>query len=159
MLLERIAIGVAAAALGLVMVVGFGDIFLGELFGLRLAFKVDMSGTLTAAAVFLTWPLLQRRDGHISVDLFTGLMPRWTAGLRWLAVRLAGLIVFGLIARGAWVMALSSIAIWERSAATLGYPIWPAKLACALGATLVVLVVLHQLGSALVARLSGSRLS
>lgn len=157
MLLERLAIGVAAAALAVVMAVGFADILLGELFGVRLAFKVDLSGTLTAAAVFLAWPLLQRRDAHIAVDLFTPYLPAWTDGLRWLMIRLAGLVVFGLIARGAWNIALSSLAIWERSAATLGYPIWPAKLACALGATLVVLVILHQLAAAALARLRSLR--
>ena len=153
MLLERVAIGVAAVALAAVMVVGAADIVLGELFGRRLAFKVDMSGTLTAAAVFLAWPLLQRRDAHIAVDLFTPFLPGWTEGVRWWLTRAAALVVFGLIARGAWNIALSSMAIWERSAATLGYPIWPAKLACAVGASLVVLVILHQMGAALWARL------
>lgn len=149
MLLERLAIGIAAVALAAVMAVGAADILLGEVFGLRLAFKVDMSGTLTAAAVFLAWPLLQRRDEHIAVDLFTPMLPRWTAAPRWWMTRLGALVVFGLIARGAWTIALSSMAIWERSAATLGYPIWPAKLACAVGASLVVGVVVHQMGAAL----------
>lgn len=155
MLLERLAIGVAAACLAVVMAVGFVDIAMGELFGFRLAFKVDMSGTLTAAAVFLAWPLLQRRDAHIAVDLFAVFLPRWTEPLRWWLMRAAGLVVFGLIARGAWNIALASIAIWERSAATLGYPIWPAKLACAIGASLVVVVILHQMAAALWARLTG----
>lgn len=153
MLLERLAVGAAAVALAAVMIVGFVDILLGELFGFRLAFKVDMSGTLMAAAVFLSWPLLQRRDGHIAVDLFSPFLPRWSDGLRWLLAQLAALVVFALIARGAWMQALSSMAIWERSAATLGYPIWPAKLACAIGASLVVLVILHLLGQAALHRL------
>ena len=156
MLLERLAVGVAAIALAAVMIVGFVDILAGELFGFRLAFKVDMSGTLMAAAVFLSWPLLQRRDGHIAVDLFSPFMPRWSDGARWLLAQLGALVVFALIARGAWMQALSSMAIWERSAATLGYPIWPAKLACAVGASLVLLVIAHRLGLALWQRLRGA---
>jgi TRAP-type C4-dicarboxylate transport system permease small subunit len=159
MLLERLVVGAAAVALAAVMVVGAADILLGELFGLRLAFKVDMSGTLMAAAVFLAWPLLQRRDEHIAVDLFTPFLPRWSDGARWLMAQLAALVVFALIARGAWMQALASIAIWERSAATLGYPIWPAKLACAVGASLVLLVILHALGLALWRRLAPSQRS
>ena len=58
MQLERIASGAAALCLAVVMLVGVVDIVAGELFGLRLAFKVDMSGTLTAAAIFLAWPLV-----------------------------------------------------------------------------------------------------
>ena len=51
MLLERIASWVAAVALALVMLVGVIDIVAGEVLGVFLAFKVDMSGTLTAAAI------------------------------------------------------------------------------------------------------------
>ena len=40
---------------------------------------------------------------------------------------------------------MDSLAIREKSAATLGYPIWPAKLACAVGASLVLLVITLQL--------------
>lgn len=145
MQLERIASGAAALCLAVVMLVGVVDIVAGELFGLRLAFKVDMSGTLTAAAIFLAWPLVQSRNEHINVDLFTGIFPRWSAVPREIIAKLAGLIVFSLIARGTWKIALESLAIREKSAATLGYPIWPTKLACAVGASLVLLVILLQL--------------
>jgi hypothetical protein len=61
MLFERIASGFAAVALAVVMLVGVIDIVAGEFLGVFLAFKVDMSGTLTAAAIFLAWPLVQSR--------------------------------------------------------------------------------------------------
>lgn len=140
-MMERSLTWVAAALLAIVMVVGAVDVVAGEVFGAFLAFKVDMSGTLCAAAIFLAWPLVERRDEHIAVDLFDRITPGWLGALRgWLALA-AALVVFGLIARGMWGMALSSLAIRETSAATLGYPIWPAKIACALGAS-VVLVTL-----------------
>lgn len=146
MQLERIASGLAALCLAAVMLVGVIDIVAGETFGFFLAFKVDMSGTLTAAAIFLAWPLVQSRNEHINVDLFTGIFPRWTVIPREIIAKLAGLVVFSLIARGTWKIALESLAIREKSAATLGYPIWPTKLACAVGASLVLLVILLQLG-------------
>lgn len=146
MLIERIASGVAAFALALVMLVGVIDIVAGEVLGVFLAFKVDMSGTLTAAAIFLAWPLVQSRNEHINVDLFSGFFPRWSVIPREIIAKLAGFIVFALITRGTWVLALDSLAIREKSAATLGYPIWPAKLACAVGASLVLLVIALQLG-------------
>lgn len=145
MLVERIASWVAAVALALVMLVGVIDIVAGEVLGVFLAFKVDMSGTLTAAAIFLAWPLVQSRNEHINVDLFSGIFPRWSVVPREIIAKLAGLVVFGLITRGTWVLALDSLAIREKSAATLGYPIWPAKLACAVGASLVLLVITLQL--------------
>lgn len=145
MLLERIASGIAAVALSVVMLVGVIDIVAGEVLGVFLAFKVDMSGTLTAAAIFLAWPLVQSRNEHIAVDLFSAVFPRWTVIPREIIAKVAGLVVFALIARGTWVLALDSFAIREKSAATLGYPIWPAKLACAVGASLVMLVIVLQL--------------
>lgn len=145
MLLERIASGIAALALAVVMLVGVIDIVAGEVLGVFLAFKVDMSGTLTAAAIFLAWPLVQSRNEHINVDLFSGFFPRWSVVPREIIAKLAGLVFFALIARGTWKVALDSFAIREKSAATLGYPIWPAKLACAIGASLVLLVIALQL--------------
>ncbi|APE42399.1 hypothetical protein BOO69_02440 [Sulfitobacter alexandrii] len=135
----------SAIAIFVVMIVGVVDIVLGETIGFYLPFKVDMSGTLTAAAVFLTWPLVQWQRGHISVDLFNPFMPDWLLRLRWWVAQAAGLVFVALLTYGVWVLALDSMSIWERSAATLGYPIWPAKLACAIGASLTCLIVLIQL--------------
>ena len=142
MLIERLASAVAAIALQPRRLTQIG----GEVLGVFLAFKVDMSGTLTAAAIFLAWPLVQSRNEHINVDLFSGMFPRWSVIPREIIARLAGFVFFALIARGTWKVALDSLAIREKSAATLGYPIWPAKLACAIGASLVLLVITIQIG-------------
>lgn len=155
MVFERIASGIAAVALAVVMLVGVIDIVAGEVLGVFLPFKVDMSGTLTAAAIFLAWPLVQSRNEHINVDLFSGIFPRWSIIPREIIAKLAGMIVFALIARGTWILALDSLAIREKSAATLGYPIWPAKLACAIGASLVLLVIALQLTRLIRDALSG----
>lgn len=148
--LKVVAFG-SAVAVFIVMVVGVVDIVLGETFGFYLPFKVDMSGTLTAAAVFLTWPLVQWRNAHISVDLFNPFMSYSIVRLRWWVAQGSGLIFVGLLTYGSWVLALESMAIWEQSAATLGYAIWPAKLACAIGASLTCLILLVQM----IARASG----
>jgi TRAP-type C4-dicarboxylate transport system permease small subunit len=141
---ERVALGVCAVTLFVVMLVGAADIVSGEVFGTFLSFKVDMSGTLAAAAIFLAWPLVQRRRDHIRVDLFLPFMPRALRLLGWWLSQVIGLGVFGLIAYGAVDMAIDSVGIWEASAATLGYPIWPAKLACAVGAAITISVFLLQ---------------
>ncbi len=143
-LAERIAISICAAVLFVVMAVGAADIISGELFGTFLSFKVDMSGTLAAAAIFLAWPLVQRRRDHIGVDLFQPFLPRALRLFGWWLSQAVGLLVFGLIAYGAVELAIDSVEIWEVSAATLGYPIWPAKIACALGAMLTVVVLVLQ---------------
>ncbi|MEN8659713.1 MAG: TRAP transporter small permease [Marivita sp.] len=143
-LAERVAISICAAVLFVVMIVGAADIISGEIFGTFLPFKVDMSGTLAAAAIFLAWPLVQRRRDHIGVDLFLPFLPHSLRLLGWWLSQTAGLLVFGLIAYGTAQLAIDSVEIWEVSAATLGYPIWPAKVACALGASLTIMVFVLQ---------------
>jgi TRAP-type C4-dicarboxylate transport system permease small subunit len=143
-LVERVAISVCAVTLFVVMLIGAADIISGEVFGVFLSFKVDMSGTLAAAAIFLAWPLVQRQRSHIRVDLFLSFMPRSLLVLGWWLTQLIGILVFGLIAYGAVEMARDSVGFWEKSAATLGYPIWPAKVACAVGAMITLAVFIHQ---------------
>ena len=142
---ERVAISICAVTLFVVMGVGAADIVSGEVFGTFLSFKVDMSGTLAAAAIFLAWPLVQRLRDHIGVDLFLPFMPRALRLFGWWLTQLTGLLVFGLIAYGTVELARDSVAFWEVSAATLGYPIWPAKVACALGAVLTIVVFVLQI--------------
>jgi len=138
---ERVFIRIGAALLAVVMVIGAVDIVAGELFGLFLPFKVDMSGTLCAAAIFLSWPAIERKDDHIAVDLFDGVTPDWLKTCRrWLALA-AAFVVFALMTKGMWAMAWASLAVRETSAATLGYPIWPAKIACAVGVTAVLITL------------------
>ncbi len=149
MILERVALALCAVALFVVMAVGAADIVSGAVFGRWLAFKVDLSETLIAAAIFLAWPFVQRRDEHIRVDLFSaGFGPRMAALSRWLSLTCA-LVFFALVAYGAVRLAAQSVEVMEISAATLGFPIWPWKIACAVGAALAVGVVLVQMASAL----------
>ena len=151
-MLGKVAVALSAVALALVMLVGVVDIVAGEFFGYYLAFKVDMSGTMTAAAIFLTWPLVQQHKEHIAIDLFTTWHPRWFARVQPFLIAATGVVFFGLLAYGAISLARESFAIMERSAATLGYPIWPAKIACALGAVAALLIASWQVLSELFAR-------
>lgn len=151
--IERLAIWIAAVALFIVMAVGAVDIVMGEVFGRYLPFKVDLSGMLLAAALFLSWPLAQRNREHIRVDLFLRRSPEGIMKLSRGLSLACGLLVFGLIAYGAWNLAIDSVAVLEVSAATLGFPIYPAKLAVAIGASLAVLVILHQVIAAVLGAL------
>ncbi len=152
MLLERLALALCALALLVMMTVGAIDILLDEIFGYPLAFKVDLSSMMLAVSVFLAWPLAQSRREHIRVELIYRHLPAPLKALGDLLAQLAALLVFGLICYGSWIMAIDSVAILEVSPATLGFPIWPAKLACALGTSLTLLVVLKQIAQALRAR-------
>ncbi|GAB5470198.1 MAG: hypothetical protein Kilf2KO_32280 [Rhodospirillales bacterium] len=145
MSLERLGLVICAVSLFVMMAVGALDILLDELFSVPLAFKVDLSSVLLATSVFLAWPLAQRKGEHIRVELVYSRLPRALQRVGDLLAQLCALLVFGLITYGAWHLAIRSISIMEVSPATLGFPIWPAKLACALGVSLTLFVVLRQL--------------
>jgi len=144
MLLEKACLALCALAICLMMLVGAADVVLGSVFGWYLSFKVDLSGTLLAASIFLAWPLVQRERSHIAVDLLTARAPGWFVRTGRVLAALCGLLVFKLIAWGSWQLALSSVSIMEVSPDTSGYPIWPWKLACAVGVTLTAAIVLAQ---------------
>ncbi|MEO1190633.1 MAG: TRAP transporter small permease [Pseudomonadota bacterium] len=152
MTLERLGLVICAASLFVMMAVGALDILLDELFSYPLAFKVDLSSVLLAASVFLAWPLAQRQGEHIKVELVYKRLPRPLQRFGDLLSLLCALLVFGLITYGAWQMAIDSVSIMEVSPATLGFPIWPAKLACAIGVSLTLLVVIRQLLTPLFSR-------
>lgn len=143
--IEKAALAVCAGAVFLMMVIGAFDIVIGNTLGTFLSFKVEMSGTLLASCIFLACGPVQHRDEHIRVDLLEPYMPARLVRLRNVATLLFGCLVIGLIAYGLWQQALKSVQIFEVSADTSGFPIWPWKLVCAVGASLCSLTLLNQL--------------
>jgi len=127
------------------MVIGAFDIVMGNTVGTFLSFKVELSGTLLASCIFLACGPVQRNSEHIRVDLLDPYMPSAMLRLRELLAVICGCVLIGLIAYGLWQQALKSVAIFEASADTSGFPIWPWKVACAVGASLCCLILLAQL--------------
>lgn len=144
------ALAVCAGAVFLMMVIGAFDIVMGNTVGTFLSFKVELSGTLLASCIFLACGPVQRNSEHIRVDLLDPYMGAPVIKLREILAVLCGCILIGLIAYGLWQQALKSVAIFEASADTSGFPIWPWKLACAVGASLCLLTLLAQLFHGLV---------
>lgn len=159
-LVESTALAVCAGAVLLMMLIGAWDIVSGNLLGFYLAFKVELSGTLLASCIFLACGAVQRNQEHIKVDAFEHLLPDALRHVRDLLVIACALLVMALITYGLWRLAMKSIAIREISADTLGFAIWPWKLACAVGASLCTAVIVGQFLQAVVrsaSRLNGVR--
>ncbi len=143
--IEKAALAVCAGAVFLMMFVGALDIVMGHTVGFFLSFKVELSGTLLASCIFLACGPVQRASEHIRVDLLEPQMGPAFLRVRDVAALICGGLVIGLIAYGLWQQALKSLLIFEASADTSGFPVWPWKLACAVGASLCVLTLLAQL--------------
>ena len=142
---EKAALAVCASAVFSMMAVGAIDIVMGNVLGFYLSYKVELSGTLLASSIFLACSPVQRGNEHIRVDLFESFMGDKTKKATTLLGTLCGLLFVGLITYGLWHQAIKSVMIWEVSADTSGFPIWPWKLACPIGATLCVLTMIGQL--------------
>ncbi len=137
---------ICAIAIVLMMVVGTVDILSGLLLGRFLSYKVELSGTLLAASIFIGSSVVQRRGEHLRVDLFDASTGATLKAFGRMLGLLCGLLVFSAIAWGLWQQAISSTQIREISADTSGFLIWPWKVAAAGGATLTWLVIVGQLG-------------
>lgn len=143
---EKAALAVCAGAVFIMMIVGAVDIVMGNVLGFYLSFKVELSGTLLASSIFLACGPVQRANEHIRVDFFLASMGHKTQKATQLLGSICGLLVVGLITYGLWSQAIKSVMILEVSADTSGFPIWPWKLACPIGASLCVLTMIGQLG-------------
>ncbi len=143
--IEKAALAVCASAVLIMMAVGAIDILMGNTLGYYLSYKVELSGTLLASSIFLACSPVQRANEHIKVDLFESFMSANTKKLTTLLGTLCGLLFVGLITYGLWHQAVKSVMILEVSADTSGFPVWPWKLACPIGASLCVLTMIGQL--------------
>jgi TRAP-type mannitol/chloroaromatic compound transport system permease small subunit len=142
---EKAALAVCAGAVFIMMIVGAVDIVMGNVLGFYLSYKVELSGTLLASSIFLACGPVQRAGEHIRVDFFQASMGNRTKKATQLLGSICGLLVVGLITYGLWSQAIKSVMILEVSADTSGFPIWPWKLACPIGASLCVLTMIGQL--------------
>lgn len=119
---------------------------------LRFVFNSPIRGTITIVSHyymvilgFCSLAVAEARDAHVSVEVFTELMPRSVqSGLAAMAAFLAA-IVFGFLAVRTWLEAIHKL---EISAAiqqgSLTIPVWPSYFALPLGCGLMTLTALWR---------------
>jgi len=132
------AAGLAGVALVLLALIGTADVIGSQFLGRPVPGTVEIGSSLMVAGIALGLPLAQYARRHVRVEIFIDrLPPRPRAVLDFvaqlcLAVMLAGIAWLG------WRMFLTSLATHEFSQGLIEVPMWPARLALALGATLAV---------------------
>lgn len=132
----------SGVALLLMMAVGAADIIGTNLNWLGLPSQpipgaFEFIGTMMVVSVFLAVSLGQARRVHIKVELVVQMLP---PALQKAAEALHHLLssgFFALIAWASWPAALHSFRVGEFSAGLINYPIWPARMILAFGATLM----------------------
>jgi TRAP-type C4-dicarboxylate transport system permease small subunit len=137
--LSTLGAWVAAVSLVVMMFANAADILGTKLFNQPLPGTSEGTETLLVFVVFLALADAHARREHVAVDLLTS---RLGAGSRfWLDVFAQSLMVglFTLLLWQAWRLGLASYAIREAAAGIVTFPLYPSKLALALGATLTAL--------------------
>ena len=144
-------------AMLLMMVVGTADIVGSNLDKIGLPSKpipaaFEFMATMMVAVVFLAISLAQSRRNHIHVELVLNLLPpAWRKGLE-IFHHLLGAALFGAIAWFGWQGGLHSFRVGEFAAGLINYPIWPARLVLAFGASLMTVQCLLDIASVFSAR-------
>ena len=145
--LSTLGVWVAAGSLILMMFGNAVDILGTKLFNWPLSGASEATETLMVLVVFLALAGAHAHREHVAVDLLTS---RLRAGSRrWLDVFAQSLMVvfFALLVWQAWRLGLASYAIRETAAGIVPFPVYPSKLALALGATLATLQAAAELFS------------
>ncbi len=140
----RMSAWIGWAALGLMMVVGTGDVIGTAFFRKPILGAFEMAEQALAVVMFIGLIHVQARRSHIVVDLVT-------AGMRGPARRLADcLALLGtavalyLIARQTWPLMLDSWRVHEVAGGVFNFPVYPVKTLVCLGATVAAAIAAVQ---------------
>jgi len=140
--LDRWAALIAGLALLLMMLLGAANVVTTAVLAKPIAGTYELTEMLMVASTFLALALAHADDAHVRVTLLVDRLGRRTrAGFDALA-QLGTAVVFAAIAWFGWSAAIHSIGVGEFSSGALPVPIWPARLALGLGASLMTLQAL-----------------
>lgn len=135
--IELLAAGVAGLGCLGMMLIGGVDVVATKVFSMPVPGAYEITETMMVATVFLALALSQREGRQIRVELVTDHLP--AGGKRALDVVADGcsFLVYALIAWYGIDAAWTSARIGEFTSGLINFPVWPAKIALALGATLM----------------------
>lgn len=129
----------AGTSLLLMMALGALDVLTTNLLLRPIPATREATEALMVVAVFLAMAYAQGERAHIAVDLVSSRLPtRLQHAIRALGDALT-LVVFALVASQGWRYGLASLREGEFAEGLISFPIYPAKLALALGASLMAL--------------------
>ena len=135
----RAAAWLAGGAVLVMAIAGAADVLGTWLLGQPLPGAYELTQALLVAAVMLPLALAQQQGRHIRVTMLLDRLPeRFRHGADVFNALLT-LLLFGLIAWFGWSMGIKSTLIGEFTSGLIPFPVWPAKLALAAGASLMAL--------------------
>ena len=151
--INRLAALLAGGCLFAMMVIGAADVMMSnlDLVGLTarpIPATTEFAGTMMVAIVFFALALGQQQGRHIRITLSRFARGR-TARVLDAFQHVVHAIFYALIAWFGWAVAGHSFTTGEFAAGLYDFPVWPARLALALGASLMVVQCLADFAVAL----------
>lgn len=143
--LRRSAAVVAGFAMLAMMLTGALDVIGTNVFASPIPAAFEFMATMMVMVIFFSVALAQAQRSHIRVGVFTDNLPGPLRKLADILQFVCSLAFFGLIAWFGWKSGIRSFEVGEYVSGAINFPIWPARFALALGATLMVLQNLYDL--------------
>ncbi len=158
-ILVDICLILACVILVLMTFMGSADVISTFIFDRPVPLVRELSEVLLAVVIFMSLAVVGREERHVKVDLF---LQHFGPGVRtWLRVAALAIsaVVVALLATQAAELATASFTEDERAMASIRFPVWPAKVAVAIGLAVTVLEYLRLLCRALLAPMDASALN
>ena len=137
--------------LAFMTLLGSADVISTFVFDRSVPLVRELSEVLLAVVIFMSLAVVAREERHVKVDLF---LRHFGPGFRRL-LRIAALVisaaVVSLLAVQSTELAMASFTEGERAMASIRFPVWPAKIAVAVGLAITVLEYIRLLSRAVFA--------
>ena len=141
---NRLFTFLAAAAMLAMTAIGTADI-LARLANKPVAGSYELIETLMVFVVFLGIAKAEEQNRHVSVTLFVNFFPSALQIVLRSFGSLVSALLFCLIAYFGWAEAVRSLSTGEVQAGEIAFPLWPARLVLALGASMMVFQCLRKI--------------
>ncbi len=150
--LRRGAAVIAGFAMLAMMLTGALDVIGTNVFAAPIPAAFEFMATMMVMVIFFSVALAQAQRSHIRVGVFTDNLPKPLRKLTDVLQFVCSLAFFGLIAWFGWKSGLRSFEVGEYVSGAINFPIWPARFALALGATLMMAQNLYDLIACILGR-------
>ena len=154
---HRIALSLRRASLGfaflsgmamlMMMLAGTFDIIGTNVFARPIPAAFEFMAAMMVVVVFFAVSLAQARRAHIRVEVVFRRFPRPVRYVVNILQYLLNTLFYGLIAYFGWKAGLLSFDQGEYASGIINFPIWPARFALCVGASLMTLVCIYDLVS------------
>lgn len=137
--LHRGSLAIASLAVLVMALLGGADVISATAFGKPILGVYEATELLMVVVTVLAMSSLQARRMNIAVDVISSRLPAAAQQWIFLLSNLLGFVFFGLIAWQGWLVAWEAVRTQEYAQGGVQIPVYPSKIAFALGISLLVL--------------------